>query len=354
MNVVRFAQWMREEGNEVTVLGVKDTPLWEKATALGLPLLPIAHHRKYADLGNARKLAKLIDELLPDLLWIRDTRDMSICGWTRLFAHHRFQVVYQQAMQLGVSKKDPVHTSRFRAIDHWIAPLQFLADQVKAKTNYPKKRIKVIPLAIEPERFLTSASKLDARAMIGLPTEPLLVGNIGRIDPLKDQMILIETLPQLRESAGNVHVVIVGEPTRNEGPAYLEALHDKARELDVEEYVHFMPFRNDVETAFAALDVFAMTSVGETFGMVTIEAMASGLPVIGTNSSGTPEILGKGECGVLYTAEDRASFVRELTPLLKSQEMRDRLARNARRKALNVYSRKAVLKAIQKQILVKV
>lgn len=351
MNVVRFASWLREDGHEVAVLGVEGSPLWKRAKALDMQTLPIAHHRKYADLGNARKLAKTIDELLPDFIWIRDTRDMSICGWAKVFAHHNCKVIYQQAMQLGVNKKDPFHTARFKAIDHWISPLEFLAKQVTEKTRFPEERIHVIPLAIEPERFMTSASKPEAREMLDLPLEPLLIGNIGRIDPLKDQMILIDTLPELRESAGNVHVVITGEPTLNEGSAYFDALHAKVDALNLHEYVHFRPFRNDVETAFAALDVFAMTSVGETFGMVTIEAMASALPIIGTNSSGTPEILGSGECGVLYTPEDRSSFVQAVLPLLRSREMRDRLSRSARRKALRAYSRKAVIQKINSEIL---
>lgn len=347
MNVLRFAGYMREAGYEVTLLAVEHTPLWEAASETVIQRRAILRHRKYADIGKARSLARLWDELEANVVWIRDTRDMSICGWAKQFSNRNVRLIYQQAMQLGISKRDLLHTLRFRQIDCWIAPLTFLAEQVTEMTRFPKERIEIIPLAIEPERFLVRVSRQDARASFGLPQDAVLLGNIGRIDPLKGQLILIEALPELRKSAGNVHVVIIGEPTRNEGSDYLEQLQDRTKALGMEAFVHVLPFTKDVARAYACLDVFAMTSAGETFGMVTIEAMISGKAIIGTESSGTPELLQNGEIGLLYPPGDLDAFVKGVTPLLRSEEMRSRLGRESRSTALKRYSKNAVVEQIE-------
>lgn len=347
MNVLRFAGYLSEVGHKVTLLAVEGTPLWDASAGIDMERRSILRHRKYADIGKARSLARLFDELKTDIVWIRDTRDMSICGWAKQFSKRDIRIVYQQAMQLGVPKRDLIHTLRFRQIDRWIAPLQFLANQVVQLTRYPKDRIAVIPLAVEPENFIVRHSPAEVRQSFGLPQEGLLLGNIGRIDPLKGQMILVESLPALRKSAGNVHVVIIGEPTRNEGTAYLDALHDRSRQLDVERYVHFLPFTRDVARAYACLDVFAMTSSGETFGMVTIEAMISGKAIIGTQSSGTPELLEHGDVGVLYPPGDQKAFTQAVEPLLQSIELRERLGRTARNSALKRFAKNAVIARIE-------
>jgi glycosyltransferase involved in cell wall biosynthesis len=77
----------------------------------------------------------------------------------------------------------------------------------------------------------------------------------------------------------------------------------------LQDRIHFLPFQENPFRVFNALDFTLMTSDSETFGMVTLESMAQGTPVIGSNAGGTPELLNFGELGLLYqtkSAEDLA------------------------------------------------
>lgn len=345
MNVLRFAGWMKDEGYKVSLWCVNDSPLGDAAKTAGHRCVFIKHHIKYGDLKGAIRLSKMFTENEVDVVWIRDTRDMSICGWAKRWSSRKISILYQQAMQLGVSKRDPIHTDRFKRIDAWVAPLNYLAEQVKTMTRYPAARIAVIPLAVDVERFAPTLSKKDARTELGLPSDRLLIGTVGRIDPLKGQAFLIEQFATICEKGLDADLVIVGDPTRNEGDAYLNQLKRLAEAPPIQGRVHFRPHRDDIEKVYRTLDVFAMASTGETFGMVTIEAMVSGCVVVGTNRSGTPELLADGR-GALYEPDDAASFLAAVEPLLIDPELRAAMSAKAYAYAVSTFHRKRVLEQL--------
>ncbi|MCI0473611.1 MAG: glycosyltransferase family 4 protein, partial [Ignavibacteria bacterium] len=85
----------------------------------------------------------------------------------------------------------------------------------------------------------------------------------------------------------------------------------------------------DVETAYSAIDCFVLTTPTETYGMVTLEAMASRVPVIGSDSGGTVEILDNGKCGLLYKFLSVDDLADRMENMYYDNELRTRLAENA-------------------------
>ncbi len=345
MNVLRFCEWLQNEGFKTSLWCIAESPLENAAKSSAVTLYRIPRHRKYLDFSAAFRLSRMLEQQTVDIVWIRDTRDISVCGLAKRFSQRRFSLVYQQAMQIGVNKRDIAHTMRFNQIDRWIAPLNYLAEQVRTKTRFPHNRIRVIPLAVDVERYARLPTKSEARAalQIDLPEGALLLGNVGRIDPLKGQDFLLDCFLALRKQGIDIYLLLMGDPTRNEGSDYLEHLQSKAASSSEGERIFFRPHRPDVEVAYAAVDLFAMVSAGETFGMVTIEAMASGCAIIGTNTSGTPELLGEGAHGVLYPPNDERSFIRGIQPLIDDAELRQRTGALAREYAVKTFRKEAVL-----------
>ncbi|MFM7727122.1 MAG: glycosyltransferase family 4 protein, partial [Flavobacteriales bacterium] len=201
-------------------------------------------------------------------------------------------MLYQQAMQFGVAKRDVFHTHRFRPIDAWVSTLDFLRHQVESATRFSSDKIHVVPLGVDVSRLrLGEDLRAEARAHYALASDDFVFGVIGRLDPLKGQHLAIQALYELHLKGKRAHLLLVGEPTLNEGDAYAHQLHQIVSELKLDGHVHFYPYTSEVSYFYHAIDVFMLCSKGETFGTVTIEAMACALPIIGTNSSGTPEIL---------------------------------------------------------------
>lgn len=348
MNVLRFCEWLQNEGYTTSLWCVADSPLEQAARKRPVAVHLIQHHRKYLDFRAAYRLSKQMSTASVDVIWIRDTRDISVCGLAKRFAPNRFKLVYQQAMQIGVNKRDIAHTMRFSQIDRWIAPLNYLAEQVQTKTRFPHDRIRVIPLAVDVERFTQLPAKASARHSleIDIPNDGVLITNVGRIDPLKGQDFLLSAFFSLRKQGLPVYLLLMGDPTRNEGREYLDQLQGRVERSGEESRVFFRPHRPDVEIAYASTDVFAMVSAGETFGMVTIEALVSGCAVIGTNTSGTPELLGNGSHGVLFPPDDIEAFLAGIVPLIEDSSLRGSLCASGQLFAANRFNKATVVQQL--------
>ncbi|WP_417311503.1 glycosyltransferase [Ectopseudomonas khazarica] len=161
----------------------------------------------------------------------------------------------------------------------------------------------------------------QAREHLGLPADAWVVGNVGRLHPDKDQATLIrgfaQALPQL--PAGSLLAIM--------GSGRLEAqLKALAAELGVSDAVRFLGQVASGRRYFKAFDVFALTSDHEPFGMVLLEAMAAGVPVVGTDCGGGSEVLREvGELFPLGAASELAEVLGRQARISDLQALRERM-----------------------------
>jgi glycosyltransferase involved in cell wall biosynthesis len=180
--------------------------------------------------------------------------------------------------------------------------------------------------------------KSEARRKLGLPKEAFIAGVIGRLDPKKGQDILIQACDRVHQTGFPLHVFIVGDETQNEPTGYSAHVRDLAGRARIPNTIIFSPYLNAVEYAYAALDVFVLTSHSETYGMVTIEAMAAGLPVIATSSGGTPDIIHDNINGILVPPRQPRALSDALLRLIHDPQLALRLSDQARKDAIERYS----------------
>ena len=159
-------------------------------------------------------------------------------------------------------------------------------------------------------------------------TERNIILYVGRIAPEKDIDIVLETYQALPEELRNdTHLLIVGD-----GP-----LHKKLSEKESERMT-FAGFMEGEELAevYASCDMFLFPSSTETFGNVVIEALASGLPVIGARAGGVQHLIEHGETGYLCESRQVDEFIGRTSALLQDKQLRIRLGQQARRYALTL------------------
>ena len=317
MNTVELAKALQARGWDVSALAVEKTALYEHCVTAGFRVGSIDRPAALAAIPRARRIARWMRQHDSRLLLMPFRRDIVAAGLAKRLYAHDLKLVYQQHMKLGKSKRDPIHTRRYAALDAWIAPLEYLKTEAQKKTRVPAKKIHVIPFGIDVDYFARNPfSKEEAREMLRLPQDVPLLGVLGRIDPKKGQDFLIEALPVLDKKLGvEYHLLISGSSTLGEGEAYERSLHARVQALELNGRVHFRKAAEDVRPFYRAIDVFCMPSEGETYGMVTLEALASGLPVIGTDRDGTREILKESAHHVLYEPGDITHFVKKLAKI---------------------------------------
>ena len=303
MNQLHNAKWMHDRGHKVLIFAQEDSRAHKEANQLNLPVVFVSAHRKYYDFVNAFRLYKKIKKHHVTHLIVRNPKDMSLCALAKSFCLNKIFLAYFMEMQIGISKRDFLHTIRFKKFDLWSCPLEYLKKQVIEMTRFPQSRIVVIPSGIERERF-NNIDVEKAKAKLKLKKNIQYIGLIGRLDPQKGQHLLLEAFNKIKNDM-DWHLVFLGESTQGEHSGYLKNLKHFTKENNIEDRVHFRPFRDDTENFYSAIDLFVMATKSETFGMVTIEALASGCKIVGSNSGGTAEILNKADVGLLFDSENK-------------------------------------------------
>jgi len=312
MNHLRNAVWMRDRGHKVLVFAVLGSRFAQEAEKHILPVQHIDFHKKYYDFKRGRTFVKLLKKHGITHLLIRATRDMSITAFAKSKLKEGLHTSYFMEMQLGVKKTHPFHARRHNALDVWSCPLPWLAEQVRKMTRF-KNQLVEIPSGMDLSNFAKIPDKNDARATLQLPQEQLIFGLMGRFDPQKGQLLLLEAMEIAKNKA--FHVALLGEPTHNEAQGYYAMMKEIIEQDEYRERVHIRPYMSNPVPFYAAVDWFLMATKAESIGMVTMESLACGTPVLGSNAGGTPEVLQHGKGGVLFetlNAQDLALKIDEI------------------------------------------
>lgn len=200
------------------------------------------------------------------------------------------------------------------------------------------RRLAVIPPGVDHGRF-APGDKARARARLGLDDADLVVLFCGRIQRLKGADLAAEALAHLGraapELARRVTFVVAGGPSGEDGDATLAHMRSITGAADFVPDVRFLSARPNEEVAqlYRAADVCLMPSRSESFGLVALEAQASGLPVVASAVDGLVHVVDSGSTGVLVSEPSPGEFARALEVLLSRDCLRRRMGRDAVRRS---------------------
>jgi glycosyltransferase involved in cell wall biosynthesis len=183
-------------------------------------------------------------------------------------------------------------------------------------------RIETIHHGLEPEAPAPDPDAL--RRDLGIAPEETLVGMAGRLLESKGMRQGLEAVARIRGSHPRCRLVIAGD-----GPLR-ETLRTGAKDLGLGSSTHFLGWREDVPQIMAALDVFLMPSLREGFGIVLLEAMAAGVPVVASAAGAAREVVRNGETGFVVEPGDVGGLASGLDRLLGDADLRRRMGRMAR------------------------
>jgi glycosyltransferase involved in cell wall biosynthesis len=185
-------------------------------------------------------------------------------------------------------------------------------------------RIRRVYYGIDPTGFET-ADRDALRASFGFRPEHVVFACVARFAPQKAHDVLLRALAEVGDD--RVRLLLVGDDPFGDGRRSAEAL---ARELRLGDRAVFAGIRRDVPALLAATDAFVMASLWEGFGLVFLEAMAAGLPVVATRVSAVPEVVAEIETGLLVPPGDAAALARAMEKLARDPELRAGLGRAGR------------------------
>lgn len=170
-------------------------------------------------------------------------------------------------------------------------------DARRALPAFPRQNILTVYNHIDFKKVSGQLfSREEARQKLGLGEADFVVGNVGRLHPDKDQATLIDAFAQALPEIPDARLIIIGEGRLR------PSLEQRIKYHSLEGMIELKGRVPEAFRYFRAFDVFTLSSDFEPFGMVLLEAMAAGVPVISSNCGGAPEVLG--DAGTLFPVGD--------------------------------------------------
>jgi glycosyltransferase involved in cell wall biosynthesis len=200
------------------------------------------------------------------------------------------------------------------------------------------KKIDVIYNSIPLERFNPGMVERNAvRRELGLDDNNIVMGTVGKLHQGKGVFELLSAAHRLAEEYPNVRLIYVGD-----GPERTR-LEQEAQRLSMNDKVIFPGVRKDIERMYAAIDIFVLPSTcREAFGMVLIEAMAMGKPVIATTMGGIPEIVDNDVNGLLVPPHNPDAIAHAMARYIEDSEFTWKVALEGRKKVEQKFSDEAM------------
>ena len=236
-------------------------------------------------------------------------------------------------------------------LDRVVAATEHERQLLRQLYRVPGERVAVIPLGVDLDRF-QPGGRAEARAALGLSTDERLVLAVGRIEPLKGLDILIRALAEMTERQHVKLLIAGGDDRADREIARLKAVAAEVGVADRVRFVGAVPHER-LPLYYRAADAVAMPSFYESFGLVAVEAMACGVPVVASRVGGLTSTIADGRTGYLIPWRCPGPFAEKLDLLLGNQGLRDALGANAVQR-MQAYSWRAVaasLRALYERLL---
>lgn len=260
---------------------------------------------------------------------IKDAFDIPLVATIHATEYGRHQGYLPGAMNKLIHQVEWWLTYEARRV---VTCSKYMRQQCRDIFLLPPDKVDVVPNAVATRDFALPEDEVAAfrRTLVGPRTKMVLFA--GRLEYEKGIQTVLQALRQVRAAVGPVKFFIAGIGT------YSDDLRRQVRELKLTNHVRFTGFLEDHELRlhYAAADVAVAPSIYEPFGLVAVEAMACGTPVVVGDTGGLREIVSGGH-GLTFTPQDADHLAEVLVDVLGDAELADELVAKGRRRIAHRY-----------------
>jgi glycosyltransferase involved in cell wall biosynthesis len=207
-----------------------------------------------------------------------------------------------------------------------------MQSELAAECSLPEDRIRIIANGVNVEAFRPREDRNVLRAVFGLPKDRFIIGNVARLDPVKNHEVIVRALCRLQEHGLKPFFLLIGE-----GPQRA-VLEQEIKRLRLAADVHLFGYSNRISELLNCMDVYVQSSLYEGFSNTVLEAMACGLPVLATDVGGTTDLFSDGQEGFFFQPDDVETLALLIMRLQQDNLLRCSMAEQARRRVVEHFS----------------
>lgn len=339
LHILNLSEQLQKRGYDVTVACRPGRWVEERATAMGLPTVPIRvmNQHDWQDFGLLRTFLR---ERKIDVLHVHWSSDIVVPGYAALREHVPVRIMSRHMPYPFKSRVGSWLYSRF--LYTRLTPVSNSVRETLIKAGVPDRKIEVIHHGTDVEAFARiTEERKEMRASLGIPEDSVAVGIVGRIAPEKGHAILLEAFQKIHVRYP-LFLVVVGN-----GPDE-ELIRTRAAEMGLADKVLFTGFRDDVNNILNALDIVTVPSTwNEPCSAVVQQGMAVSKPIIGTRAGGTPEMVIDDETGFLVPPSDPDALADALARLAGDAFLRKRLGTAGKERVEELFSLRVMTDKIE-------
>lgn len=357
--VVRtLAVHLQAGGCPVLVVSFKDGPLRTEIERLGIPVAVLPNRRfsvlalplfvldllrirrELVQLVRTYKITVVQTHLLRVLdflvLTLRYGTSAQLIFWT--IHNYNFALRADQVPRHTwlLRPKRWAYRLLYRWAARWVAGFIAVSSEVQRaileQIGPVQNKITVICNGVDVDRYQLAVDRAAIRRELGLPPQARLIAVVGTLKPQKGHRYLIEAAARVLPQFPDVHIICIGDGQLR------PALQAQTATLGLAQRIHFVGNRSDVPALLAANDYFVLPSLWEGLPMALIEAMASGLPIIATEVSGTKQVMVHGTTGLLVPPGDVEHLRTALLRLLSDPDHAAAMGAAARKRVQAAFS----------------
>ena len=312
---------LRGRGHDVLLVGQPDGLLRREAERAGVPFRPVAM-RFVCDPAALWSFIRLFREVRPDIVHTHSSKDSWLAG----LAGRMLGLPVVRTRHVSI----PVSGHRL----NWAYRLPHLvmttADRIRGmlveEGVCDQSRVKVLPTGVDLSRFREGIPPCVFRGEVGLPEGVPAVGIVAQLRQSKGHEHFLRAARLLRDRGSNARFFVVGDGH------WRDIFREEARRLGVlDGTVAFLGYREDIPEVMAGLDLLVIASTRtEGIPQVALQAMAMGLPIVGTDIGGVPEAIRPSGAGVVVPVGDPPALAAAVEGLLADPSRRARMGEAGR------------------------
>ena len=342
------------------VCAFKDGPLRQDIEALGIPVEILPERRYsvfslpsflYEIIGYRKLLNNIVKKYQIDIIQTHILRSMDFLVLS-LKSQHGPKVFWTFHNELFDLREDHLdkyqwllkpkrlsHHLLYRIGSKWVDGIIAVSQDVKTALidtmrGIPSEKITVICNSVDVQRYIKDFNRDQIRHDLGFNPITKLGIVVATFKKQKGHQYLIKAASRVTDQYPNFHLLFVGDGELR------EELKSLTKKLNLEDHIHFLGTRRDIASLLAASDLFILPSLWEGLPMALIEAMASEMPIVATDVSGTKQAIIDGISGILVRSGNSRELEFAIRKILDDSKFAKKMGKSARFRVESSYSAK--------------
>ncbi len=346
MCAVQYAQLVEQRGFTSYAILMENSPALENIKIPRERILTLPESGYFNPLSS-HKIHRFLMRNKIDALFVHHLKDLWL-SYTATKVYPLQVIGFSHMFLRGVNKKDLLHKMVYSELKNLVVLTEVQKQATLECLPVPEEKYSIIPNGVDVKKFHPSKRSKEIRqSLFRASDNETVIGMVGRLDPQKGQWEFLQACASLAKEFPSTHFVCVGQPNKDAaGEAYKKKLEDGIAQFGLQNRFFLLGHHSDVSSLTASIDLFAVPSYEETFGLCTIEAMASGCAVVGTNTGGTPELIADGVSGLLFAPHSVEDLARVLRIYLESPALAKQHALAGRKRVEQLFDIDVVMSRI--------